>query len=185
MEPSSEINPYEAPRAHVASTPPLEDVVEAPFFTTSSTKLIVLSVCSFGLYEIYWFYRNWSQHRKRTGVDVIPGLRAFFAPLFAYSLFNIIQDAAQENELEESLSPGALALAFFLLSMSWRLPEALSLISYATVLPLISANQLARAVNAKVAPGAPENTAFSGWNIALTVIGGLLVVASVYGTLLE
>lgn len=184
MEPSAELNPYEAPKTHAPSTTPWDELDEAPFYTATATKFTVLSLCSFGLYGIYWFYRNWSLHRRNTGADVIPGLRAFFAPLFAYSMFNIIQDAAKEHEVEESLSPAALAIAYFGLSMTWKLPGALSLISDFTFLPLLAANNVARAVNAKAAPSVPENSAFSGWAIAVTVFGGLLLLAATIGTLM-
>jgi hypothetical protein len=29
------------------------------FFPVSILKLVLLSLCSFGLYQFYWFYKNW------------------------------------------------------------------------------------------------------------------------------
>jgi hypothetical protein len=35
------------------------------YFPVSTLKLVVLATCTFGLYEIYWFYRHWWR-RSRT-----------------------------------------------------------------------------------------------------------------------
>lgn len=29
------------------------------YVAVSSTKLVVMSLCTFSLYELYWFYENW------------------------------------------------------------------------------------------------------------------------------
>ncbi len=42
---------------------------EVYFFTTSTLKLMLMSICTFGIYELYWFYKNWvliSQPLKTT-----------------------------------------------------------------------------------------------------------------------
>jgi len=30
------------------------------FFTPSTLKFVLMSVCTFGIYELYWFYKNWT-----------------------------------------------------------------------------------------------------------------------------
>ena len=47
----------------------------------STTKLIVMSLFSLGLYHLYWFYKQWKLARDRTGENLSPFSRAFFAPL--------------------------------------------------------------------------------------------------------
>jgi fatty acid desaturase len=43
-------------------------------------QLVLLSTFTFGLYEIYWFYRNWKQLRDEDNLDVNPlGATAFIA----------------------------------------------------------------------------------------------------------
>ena len=38
----------------------LPDEIESPiFFPVSTLKLILMSIVTFGSYEIYWFYKNW------------------------------------------------------------------------------------------------------------------------------
>ncbi|MDR2837380.1 MAG: hypothetical protein LBV49_02235 [Azonexus sp.] len=53
-----ERNPYASPAARVEDVQPLADSGAPPFFPVSVPKLAVLSICSFGLYELFWFYQK-------------------------------------------------------------------------------------------------------------------------------
>ena len=48
------------------------------FFPVSEGKLITLYILSFGLYGIYWFYKNWKLQQKKIDKKIIPILRAVF-----------------------------------------------------------------------------------------------------------
>jgi hypothetical protein len=48
------------------------------FFAVSIPKFIVLSICSIGIYDLYWFYKNWQLVRAREQSDISPFWRAFF-----------------------------------------------------------------------------------------------------------
>ncbi len=61
------------------------------YFTISPAKFILMSVLSFSLYELYWFYKNWEIHKQATMENTSPFWRAFFAPLYAWSFFNKIK----------------------------------------------------------------------------------------------
>lgn len=52
------INPYEAPKSDLKTEQHLSSS-ESYFFTASTLKLVLMSVCTLGLYELYWFYKNW------------------------------------------------------------------------------------------------------------------------------
>ena len=53
------VNPYAPPTAVVADQAIPSDVgTEPPFFAVPVTKLVVMSLCTFSGYEIYWFYRQ-------------------------------------------------------------------------------------------------------------------------------
>ncbi len=60
-------NPYAPPESVVADIPvPAAATGDTPiFFPASRTKLLVMSLCTFGLYEYYWFYKNWKLVRDR------------------------------------------------------------------------------------------------------------------------
>ena len=47
--------------------PAFEPLTAPLYFPVSTTKLIVMSVCSFGLYESYWFYKHWKQIKDNSG----------------------------------------------------------------------------------------------------------------------
>ncbi len=154
------------------------------YFPVSATKFVVLSLCSLGLYELYWFYQHWKLERERTGENLSPFWRAFFSPLFALSLFNRIRDFGAQRSTRVGYSPGALAVAFFALQISWRLPDPYWLISMLAFLPLLPVRTAVASINSAYAPEASTNAKFSGANIALVVFGGLVLILAIAGTFL-
>jgi len=127
------------------------------YFPVSATKLVVLSLCSFGLYELYWFYQHWKLERARTGENIWPFWRALLAPIFAYSLFSRIQDYGSQQSVHVDYSAGGLATAFFVLQASWRLPEPYWLVSMLTLVPLLPVRSLVAAINSTHVPQASTN----------------------------
>ena len=73
----------------------------------SPLKLGVLSILTLGLYELYWFYKNWKLARDEGGAKVRPFWRAIFAIFFAPSLFVRIHNSAKAIGLEPRSKPGA------------------------------------------------------------------------------
>ncbi|HEY8086152.1 MAG TPA: hypothetical protein VIE69_11195, partial [Methylophilaceae bacterium] len=73
----------------------VKSTVAPQYFTVSTRKLILMCLCTFSLYEIYWFYKNWTaikQHYK--GSKIMPAARSLFAPIWAYSCFKQIKNSA-------------------------------------------------------------------------------------------
>jgi hypothetical protein len=155
---------------------------DAVYFPVSATKLVVLSLCSFGLYGLYWFYRQWKLEAARTHEDLSPFWRAVFAPLFANSLFNRIKGFGDEGSLPPAgYSPAFLAVIFWVLNVSWRLPDPAWLLGLFTFLPLLPVRAAVAAINRTYTPKADANARFSGANVALVVIGGLLLILAIIG----
>jgi hypothetical protein len=121
------------------------------FYPVSTTKLVVLSVCTFGLYHVVWFYKSWKEERQRTDEYLSPAWRSVFAPLFAFSLFTRVRDQATELSVPVGYSPLALAATYFVLSMTWRLPEPYSLISLLAFLPLLPVRAAVAGINTATA----------------------------------
>jgi hypothetical protein len=151
------------------------------FFTTSTLKLVLMSICTAGVYELYWFYKNWVLIKKRTGQNIMPFWRAFFSPIWAYSCFNHIKTTAANNDIQASLSTGFLAITYFILQGLWRLPDPYWLISFLSFLPVLPANTLALKLNKQLISGFQNNTKFTGWNWVGLVLGGLLILLSIVG----
>ena len=138
-----------------------------------------MSVCTFGFYELYWCYRNWQRIKERSREDLSPFWRAFFAPFWGFSLFERVQESAERRKLGVGWSAGFLGVLYFVLSITWRLPDPWWLISMLTLAPFIPVVQTVRAINATEPAAEGPNAAYSGGNIATVIIGGLLVVLAV------
>lgn len=156
----------------------------AEFFSVSTTKFLTLWFCSFSFYGLYWFYKNWRLIKEREKSDIMPVWRAIFSIFFCYTLLTRIKKRADSLELKESIAPGPLATGYIALSLLSYLPEPYLLVCFLSVLFLLPAQNLANAVNAKVAPDSPLNSQFTATNIALAVLGGMLFILAVLSTLL-
>jgi hypothetical protein len=146
------------------------------FFPTSKTKLIVLSICSFGAYNIYWFYKNWKFLKVTQGLNIRPIWRAGLPIFYCYSLFKRVRECANENNEYVKYSPGWLAVGYVLLSISWQTTGSQShsflwLITMLAVLTLLPVQNVINSLNAKVASNIDINERFSGWNITTIVFG--------------
>lgn len=58
------------------------------FYIVSLRKFLILFIGTFGLYSVYWFYKQWSEYKKSTDEDMWPIMRAIFSIFFIHSLFN-------------------------------------------------------------------------------------------------
>lgn len=176
------LNPYEAPKSELK--PDLDPSQEqAYFFTASPIKLVVMSICTFGFYELYWFYKNWVLIKARTGSDIMPVWRAIFAPFWGVSAFGEVNKAALEYGVTSTLSAGWMGLAYLLLSIISNGPDPYWLISIFSFFPILGFNALAISVSHKVNPDFRRNGEFSPWNILAIVLGSCLMVLTIIGTL--
>ena len=146
------------------------------FFAVSPLKLVLMSTVTFGIYEIYWFYKNWQFIKQRTRSDIMPFWRALFGVIFCYSCFREVKDVAAARGILSPWSPGWLAAGWIIFTLAWRLPASFWLVCWLTPLWLVPVQNVINRLNAIVAPGHNPNTRFSGWNIAATVVGGIYIL---------
>lgn len=154
------------------------------FFPVSITKLLVMSVCTLGLYELYWFYENWRLVQARTGKRMMPFWRAVFAVVWAEPLFKRVANRALDEGVRPVFSPSPLAFLFIALTLSWKLPDPYSLVALLSALPLARVQRAVIEINRRVAPDAPLNARFSALNVAGAVAGGVLVLLLVVASFL-
>ena len=179
-------NPYAPPSAAVADiTSPEELAAEPPFFAVSLTKLAVMSVCTFSLYEVYWFYRNWQRIADREREIAWPLARALFAVLYCYPCFGRVRDYEGASELDSRLPAVPLAIGFIVTSLTWRLPEPWNWISLSSFLFLLPVQQYTNRLNALAHPSHDRNSRFSAWNWVAVVLGGGLVLLAFSGLFLD
>jgi len=153
---------------------------EPPYFAVSTTKLVVMTLCTFGLYEVYWFYKNWSLIKKRDSSELRPFWRAVFSIFFCHGCFKDIQTAADKLGVK-TFSADAMAAGWVLASITWRLPDPYWLVSMCSILFMLPVQNAANEINAAAAPGHEPNASFGGWNILGVVAGGLVFVLGLVG----
>ena len=75
------------------------------------SRLIFLSMLTFGLYCYYWQYRNWGYVKEREGLSISPFWRAWFWLFFVYALLKAIKkDPYYHQVAQPSFSPLLLAI---------------------------------------------------------------------------
>ncbi len=153
------------------------------FFTPSTTKMVVMSICTLTLYEIFWFYKNWVII-KNQGKKCNPLLRAFFSSLFAYSCFRHIRQAKVKNKVEIKFPILFFFIVYFVLGIASKLPGQYGVISMLCFVPIALANRVALAVNrAQQFPDFIINNKFSKWNWLAIIFGGIAWILIICGLL--
>jgi hypothetical protein len=156
--------------------------VDAPYFPVARQKLIVMSVTTLSMYQIYWFYKNWLRMNARKGSGGSPFWRAVAAPITAHGLFADVRTDAQSRFLTVGWSSGGLALIYFGLALCCFLDYPWWTIALASVFALLPVHATMEEVNRKVAPSAPRNDGYSAMDAAIIVLGIALTILGLYLT---
>ena len=144
-------------------------------------KFILLSVITFGIYELIWFYRNWKFLKEKNKMNISPFLRAVFAPLFAASIAKHILELLKEKNYQPQYSSTTIGISYFVISALWRLPDPYWLISFFTFLPMIPIVKAMNIYWQKENPDLPLKN-FLWWQIILVIFGVILFILTVIGT---
>ena len=155
------------------------------FFAVSTFKLVAMSLCTFGLYQIYWLYWNWRIIKQREHRRISPPWRSVLGLIFLYPLLRRI--ARQSKKRGLGMVPAAvLSLAWIATSsLSYTNLPLLSALSFASVAALVPAQNAANALNSIAAPSAPRNDRFSRLNWVALVLGGPLFALTILGLLVQ
>ncbi len=181
----------EAPAHQQADSPAAPRVGPLPLFPVATHKFIVLSICTFGIYELYWSYQTWKRLSSASEENMSPFWRAVFAPLWGFSLFKRIRASALSAGVPVDWSSGTLATFYLVLNLTQGLPAPWWLLSFTTVSPMIPVLQAAQRVNEHQARVNEHQAALSTEglndnytraNVATIVIGGLYLILTVIGT---
>jgi hypothetical protein len=88
----------------------------ALFLYIPVSRLIMLSIASFSVYEAYWIYKNWRYIKERDGLHISPFWRGFFGLFFCHGLLRRIhEDKEARSVLLPTFSPGGLATGWVVL----------------------------------------------------------------------
>jgi hypothetical protein len=155
-----------------------------PFYCVSPAKLSILSFATIGLYELYWFYRNWALIRARSGRDISPFWRGVFAIFYCHALATTVDSAAKSVNVPERLRPGLVAAGYAALLVTQRLPDPWWLVCLFSFVPLIPIAVQIRRVHEAMRPGFEGMVGWGGWSLATLAVGGAftsLLVAVSFG----
>lgn len=68
-------------------------------------KFILLSFTTYGLYELFWFYKNWKFLKEKDKLSISPFWRTVFAPIFATSITEHIFEMIKDHEYKPQFPP--------------------------------------------------------------------------------
>jgi hypothetical protein len=90
---------------------------QAPLFLRIPVpRLILLSILSFSLYEMYWIYKNWRYVKERDSAGIRPFWRGVFGVFYCHGLLRRIhQDREARSVQRPAFSPGNLATGWVIL----------------------------------------------------------------------
>ncbi len=149
-------------------------------------RLVFLSVITFNLYQVYWFYKNWRFFKEKEKLEISPFWRAIFSVIFIYSILKRIFGLTKKKDLNKWHSPVVLTILWILLEFMGLLDnipqflgDQMSVLSYvllllATILPLLSvlvlipAQRLLNNYWRKVESNLPIKP-FTWWQIVLII----------------
>ena len=176
-----EENVYAPPKAVLADATSVKNDIAVRFFAVSPVKLVVMSTCTLGIYQIYWFYKNWVLIKEHSEPDITPWARAVFGFFWCFSCFEFIRNDERQLGTESTLAAGPLTVGWIAASLAWRLPEPYYLIGFLSPLLLVPAQQHVNRINGLVAPNHDKNTRLSAWNWLGVVAGGIIIALAVVG----
>jgi len=177
-------------RAATSQPPPLT-TASAMFLYIPVSRLVVMSIVSMGLYEMYWIYRNWRYLKERDGLKIQPFWRGWFGVFYCHSILKAILTDRQTNAIEKaSFSAGGLATGWIILvilgAAMGRSDEAAvtflgTLISLPSFLFFLPVQNYINRVNERISPRPPYKSWSAGhivclvWGIIiwLLILGGM------------
>lgn len=168
-------------------------VLDAPnpiqYYNTSISKITILSICTFGIYEFYWMYKNWKIIKDHSGIKIHHFARTWFSIFFCFPLFKIIILSIKRKNPEIRCSAGILATLWIFSCLfgyasskyeHWS-AQVLFGISFLSLVPLVILQKKINIYNASIDQQYKINQKFTGWSIALVIIGGLAFILSLFG----
>ncbi len=100
-----------------------EVTAAARYYYTPPWRFVLQSVLTFGLYDIFWFERNWRAIRAADQSRIWPLARAIFARFTYYQFVNDLNTYSTLSGRTLAPLSGGLGLAYFFASAFGKLPD--------------------------------------------------------------
>jgi hypothetical protein len=155
---------------------------QTAYYPVSLAKFITMNLCTSGLYLVYWFYKSWSYIQKRDDRNVFWAFTmAILGAIFFYPLMQDMNSHFTTKNSNRISSPLLLAVVFFMLNITWKLPDPywlLSIFSFLLVVPVVVKINIANHESTQKA----ENSRFSKKNILIIILGSAITIFSFLST---
>lgn len=146
------------------------------------TRFIVLYFATLGVYPLFWMYDQWTFLKNKQNLNISPGWRAVFSPLWTGSLAGGIQKYLKKENINVSYSPILIGITFFILSALYRLPDPYWLITFLSFIPILPILDAMNQYYEKHDSHLPDPE-LAWWQNILVGVGLLILILAVYGTL--
>ncbi|MFP4473101.1 MAG: hypothetical protein ACLFPX_04415 [Candidatus Omnitrophota bacterium] len=149
------------------------------YYEVPSSRILWMTVLTYGFYPLYWFYRNWQTIKQNSGERISPFWRAFFAIFFCYPLFKRIQQNAKAPGSRITVGAGPLAIAYIAsMVLGGEAPFFISLgLLILSALVLVRANRMAIVHNRSIAPNEEPAAPLSRFEVGMIVVMVLILLA--------
>lgn len=146
-------------------------------------KFVLISIITFGIYELVWFYRNWKFLKREQNLKITPFLRTIFSTIFAWSFASYLKKFLKEKNIICNFSPVLIWISYFIIIIIWKLPDPYGLLSSLSFIPLIP---LVNSMNKywKNQEQNLESKKFTWWQIIFIIIGIILFLLYVFAAFL-
>ena len=143
--------------------------------TIPLSKVIIMSIFTFGIYDLFFFAKYWDRYSKITNKRLSPGLRGFFGWIFFFDLAPKMSKYYEKYNIKVSSTYGLLIpLGYFLAILTRNL-----LIGYlVSFIFLISIQKRINKINEKFHP----NAHIDNWNykdLILFLITLVILIAQI------
>lgn len=194
---TNDFNPYAAPTADTNFTPGPQVGEQAigSYYAMSITKLWIMSVLTFGLYNLAFFYRHWRHLRDHHQQDVSPFWRTFFSPFMYFGLNSQVTGAAQFREVPAPAMLAAAPALYFAANAVGRVLDRFSddasvgmtlltfaLVPLATYALTVTQSAVNRILEKEGYSGVINSGTTAG-SIVVGILGGLLWTLALLGAL--
>ncbi len=160
------------------------------YFSVSLIKLAIMSIISLGLYDFYWFYKNWQkifaqEKKEKAFFSMSAGIRALpiFNLFYCYSLFGRIIKSAKELGYKTNFSILGLYLFYIFAILFNRADNLVFLITFLRIFPLLAIQQAINFNNQKINPDSKINSRLFVAEIIIALLGISFLALRVYGNI--
>lgn len=151
-------------------------------YVISLWKLFILSILTFGLFDIYWFYKQWksfySVNNQKHGWFHL-SLISLFSGFSSFSLFKIIAKDVKEVDSGRKLKATWLAIAYLILNALSRLQGNYWLLSELSIFALLPVQNTINYYWSKKYGASVKKSNFGMWN-ALAVFIGIIIFTLIF-----